>query len=591
MESDSAWYRRPPGIPGRRNPASCCCSPATKRPGSRLIALHNRGHLFGADFRGPRVDLQDLAELCRGELICLSGPPLVGVLAPAIERCADPCNPVEALPLARHLRDLFPDRFYLELAYHGHPREKVINRALMAIANRLELPLVATNAVQYARRQDAQAAAVLEAMRRNRRTDDARGSSETDRSGRELPIVGSASAVVKAQAYLRTPAEMHRLFAQVPQALAATVEIRDRLRFRLPLAADQPPQERYGPALLFGLGPALDFDSQRLSEIVTRALGERFEAEGRGKPPADVVTRATAEVDDLCRAGLAELMLTAYDLAQFCQQHAIPLAARGSATSSLVAWCLGLVELCPLDYGLDGQLFVHEGRGDLPDLDLEISSLHEPVVSAFLARYGAERLSHAQPSTTGLPALGTLRLGIHVSLGARQAVRGVGAALGLDPIALNSLARQVPLLSSPGAIEQVLTRVSRAGWRPGRQLRARSDHPAPGRPDRGPAAARRRPSIGLRRLVPWPRRTQLAARALGQRRSTRCLALRWAPPPGRRRSRAGRRSTTRAPDGAGAEPGRDYGGRDDDDLSEHDDMLRTTAGMAGAGAGVRLGPS
>jgi Bacterial DNA polymerase III alpha NTPase domain len=138
-----------------------------------------------------------------------------------------------------------------------------------------------------------------------------------------------------------------------------------------------------------------------------------------------VVTRAAGEVDDLCRAGLAELMLTAYDLAQFCHQHAIPLAARG-------ARCLGLVELCPLDYGLDGQLFVHERRGDLPDLDLEISSLHEPAVSAFLARYDAERLSHAQPSTSGFPALGTLRLGIHVSLGARQAVRAVGAALGLD---------------------------------------------------------------------------------------------------------------------------------------------------------------
>jgi hypothetical protein len=101
-------------------------------------------------------------------------------------------------------------------------------------------------------------------------------------------------------------------------------------------------------------------------------------------------------------------------------------------------------------------LFVHEGRGDLPDLDLEISSLHEPAVSGFLARYGAWRLSRTERPPHNLPALGTLRLGIHVSLGDRQAARGVGAALGLDPIALNSLARQVPLLSSPGAIEQVM---------------------------------------------------------------------------------------------------------------------------------------
>jgi DNA polymerase III alpha subunit len=165
----------------------------------------------------------------------------------------------------------------------------------------------------------------------------------------------------------------------------------------------------------------------------------------------------------LCRAGLAELILTACDLDQFCERHNMPLAARGSATLSLVAWCLGLVEFCPLDYGLDGQLFVHEGRGDLPDLDLEIWSLHGPAIATFLARYGAERLSHAEPSPTGLPALGTLPLGINVSLGGRQAVRATGAALGLDPIALNGLARQVPLLSSPGAIDQVLGRSPELG--------------------------------------------------------------------------------------------------------------------------------
>ncbi len=502
------------------------------------------------------------------------------MLAPAIERCADPSNPVEALPLARHLRELFPDRFYLELAYHGHPREKVVNRALMAIANRLELPLVATNAVQYARRQDAQAAAVLEAMRLNRRADDARSPIDTDRSGRELPIVGSASTVVKAQAYLRTPAEMHRLFAQVPEALAATVEIRDRLRFRLPVATDRPVQERYGPALLFGLGPALDFDAQRLSEIVTRTLDERFEADGRGKPAPDVVTRAAAEVDDLNRAGLAELMLTAYDLAQFCQQHAIPLAARGSATSSLVAWCLGLVELCPLDYGLDGQLFVHQGRGDLPDLDLEISSLHEPVVSGFLARYGAERLSHAPPSMTGLPTLGTLRLGIHVSLGARQAVRGVGAALGLDPIALNSLARQVPLLSSPGAIEQVLTRSPELGgglsasFEPGQTI-LRLASQIEGLPQRAGAhpSAYAVSFLGPGALS-WLPALWVSADRPG------AVALRWPASPGRGRPRARRRRSTRAP----SAPPPNLGGTiegDDDDLSEHDDVLRITAGMTG----------
>jgi DNA polymerase III alpha subunit len=86
-----------------------------------LVALHNKAHLGGADHRGPRVDLRDLETLWRGELICLTGAPLIGVLSRTLERSADPTHPVEAVPLARWLAELFPDRLYLELSYHGNP--------------------------------------------------------------------------------------------------------------------------------------------------------------------------------------------------------------------------------------------------------------------------------------------------------------------------------------------------------------------------------------------------------------------------------------------------------------------------------------
>ena len=68
-----------------------------------IVALSNRAHLANADFRGPRVDWQDLEEHSAGELICLTGGPLVGVLTPLIEQAADPSNPVEAVALASRL--------------------------------------------------------------------------------------------------------------------------------------------------------------------------------------------------------------------------------------------------------------------------------------------------------------------------------------------------------------------------------------------------------------------------------------------------------------------------------------------------------
>src|SRR6202165_717865 len=425
-----------------------------------LVALSNLAHLSNADFRGPRVDWRDLEQHCRGELICLTGAPMVGVLSPLVEHAADPSNPTEAMPLTRRLAELFP-HLYIELAYHHHPREKLINRGLVALAQRLDLPLVATNAVRFARKQDALTSSVLEAIGRRRRAVGVIGS--TDGDGPDVPVV-SVDDAYRAEAYLKSPNEMHRLFAQLPAALSATAEIRALAKFLLPLACNTPPEQRYGPARLFGLDPVRDMDRQRLVDLVERALPERFAETGRGEPSVQVREQAATEARAICDAGLAELLLVAYDVGQFCKQHGIPRAARGSATSSLVAWALGLVELCPLDHGLDAQLFVHQGRGDLPDLDLEVSSLHEPAVSAFVARYGSERLGLDEPHDAGsLPRVGTLRLGINVSFGARQAVRSVGVALGVDPIRINSLARQVPLLSSPGAVEQVLTRSPEMG--------------------------------------------------------------------------------------------------------------------------------
>src|SRR5258708_5839659 len=159
--------------------------------------------------------------------------------------------------------------------------------------------------------------------------------------------------------------------------------------------------------------------------------------------------------------GIADLVLFSTEVSRFCSQREIPLTARGSATSSLAIWALGLAELCPLDYGLDGRMFVHDGRDDLPDLDLEVSSLHETAVSAFVQQGGFDHSDSERDSE--FPRLRTLRVGIHVSLGARQAVRSAGAALGMEPPRVNSVARQVPLLSSPGAIDNVMMHAPELG--------------------------------------------------------------------------------------------------------------------------------
>jgi DNA polymerase-3 subunit alpha len=127
---------------------------------------------------------------------------------------------------------------------------------------------------------------------------------------------------------------------------------------------------------------------QQLAELVEQTLPARFAETGRGEPPVEVVERTRDEVRTICTSGLADLVLFSHDVGRFCAERGIPIVARGSATASLAVWALGLSDLCPLDHGLDGHMFAHEGRQDLPDLDLEVSSLYEAAVSGFVQQGG-----------------------------------------------------------------------------------------------------------------------------------------------------------------------------------------------------------
>jgi DNA polymerase-3 subunit alpha len=426
-----------------------------------LVGLTNRGFLSGADRGGrPRVDWRDLETYAEGVIALTGMPGGGGILSAAIEHSGNPAEPIEAYGLARRLMDLYPNRLYLELAFHGHPAEKLVNRGLLTIAQRMALPLVATNAVRFARPDDALAHKVLEAIGRGAIADGMLG--RTGRDGDDLPTL--TVEAVRAQAYLKTPKQMWRAFGQLPAAVRTSVEVAERCGFRLPLVRSRLSELRaqpLGPGLLFGLEPARELGEQQLADLVEHALPARFAETGRGAPSRDVVEGARAEVHTICERGLADLLLFAHEVAQFCQQHAIPLAARGSATASLVVWALGLSDLFPPEYSLDGRMFVHKGREDLPDLDLEVSSLHEQAVSTFVHQGGFEGLpAHAAGE---FPHLRAIRVGVHVSMGARQAIRSVGAALGMEAPRVNSVARQVPLLSGPGAVDSVLTRAPELG--------------------------------------------------------------------------------------------------------------------------------
>ncbi|MBV9580422.1 MAG: hypothetical protein JO057_17715, partial [Chloroflexi bacterium] len=150
-------------------------------------------------------------------MICLAGGRAVGRAS---------------LLAARRLADIYADRLYVALCFHSSTADKVINRGLLAVAQRLELGVVAANAVRFATPEDALAHTVLSAMRAGRGAD---GVLNQASAGGDVPMV--ALDANRAQANLKSPAAMWRLFGtQLPAVLEATLEMAEGCQFRLPLA-------------------------------------------------------------------------------------------------------------------------------------------------------------------------------------------------------------------------------------------------------------------------------------------------------------------------------------------------------------------
>ena len=294
------------------------------------------------------------------------------------------------------LMELYPDRLYLELAFHGNPAEKLVNRGLVAIAQRMDLPMVATNARAF-RPSRGRTGAQTPGSHWSRRHCRGRARARRVGHGYDLPTITVEAA--RAQAYLKSPRQMWRAFGQMPAALRR--KRRDRRALRLPSATreEQLVPDRANVASVRSC--CLDLhrhgrsSEQQLADLVEEALPLALRRDGpRHADRTRFWSARATRCGPSAPAAWPTCCCSRTKSGSFCAEHRIPLAARGSATSSLVVWALGLSDVCPLDHGLDGRMFVHDGREDLPDLDLEVSSLHEAAVSAFV-QHGA--------SSTGTP--------------------------------------------------------------------------------------------------------------------------------------------------------------------------------------------
>src|SRR5881409_3272930 len=358
---------------------------ARERGYRSLMRLNSRAFLETPVHQSPHIKL-DWLEGDAEDLIALTGGP-DGPISLALN--ADHA----ALAAARcdRLASLFGDRLYLELQRHGIDRERRVEAGLIDLAYAKGLPLVATNEPYFATTDDYEAHDALQCIAGGRLI------AETDREQ------------LTPDHRFKTRAEMAVLFADIPEALASTVEIAERCSFR--------PKTRKPilPRFTVGAGSGSDAAAEEAAELKRQAeegLARRLQVHGLspGTTEEDYQKRLAFEIDVINRMNYAGYFLIVSDFIKWAKAHDIPVGpGRGSGAGSLVAYSLTITDLDPIRFGLLFERFLNPERVSMPDFDIDFcQDRRDEVIGYVQERYGRDRV--AQIITFGtMQARGVLR--------------------------------------------------------------------------------------------------------------------------------------------------------------------------------------
>jgi len=369
-----------------------------------LLVLANRAHTEGFYYK-PRVDLELLAEHATG-LVALSACESGEVQRHLLHGRRD-----EAAAAAGRYAEIFPRRFYLELQNHGLERNVALVRDQIALARRLNLPVVASADVHYLSPEDREPHRVLINIQAAKKL--------SDPDARSFDGDGY---------HFLTEEEMRARFAEVPEALAATIAVAEQCELKLDLGRRLLP--RY---------PSVLSPNEELIEQARAGARARF-----GDPlPPPVEERLNYELDVITRMNLAPYFLIVADFVGYARRKRIPVGpGRGSAAGSLVAYALGITQVDPLRFNLLFERFLNPDRVTLPDFDIDFCVRGRDEVIRYVAeRYGRDHL--AQIATFDRMA-------------ARSVVRDVARVLGLPYEKSDRIAKLVPFgMTLRRALEEV----------------------------------------------------------------------------------------------------------------------------------------
>ncbi len=386
-------------IPGRKRSCHMTLLAENNVGWVNLQKLVSKGHLEGMWYGKPRVDREILREHAEG-IICLSGC----ISGPVNEWILQDQEEV-ALEAAKELMEIYGrENFYFEVHNHGMEQQAKILETLSKFGKELGVKLVAANDVHFLSREDHEAHDVMICIGTGRLLID-------ENRMRYTPEV-----------YFKTAEEMRELFSEHPEACDSTLEIADRCNVEFVL--DPTSSEKY-PEYEPDDGSA---PNDHFREYCYQGLEKRYGVE-KAKDP-ELIDRLEYEMKIIIDLKFASYFLITADFINWAKDHKIPVGpGRGSAAGSLVAYTMGITDICPMRFGLLFERFLNPERVSPPDVDIDFCQTRRPEVIEYVRRkYGERNVSH-------IITYGTL--------GAKSVIRDVARVMGVSYGEADRLAKMI----------------------------------------------------------------------------------------------------------------------------------------------------
>ena len=348
-----------------------------------------------------------------GGLICLAGAQAGPLGAPLMAGNAE-----RAREIALQLAGLFTHRFYIELQRAGRADDEAHVVAAVQLAARLNLPVVATHPVQFLQPDEFEAHEARVCIS-------------------EGEILGNQRRVRKftREQYFKSAAEMEALFADVPSAIANTVEIAKRCNLTLVLGKPQLPN--FPTPLEDGVPMPIEKYFRVLSfEGLEERLAHLYpDPAKRDAQRPRYVERLEFEIGTILKMGFPGYFLIVGDFINWAKNNGCPVGpGRGSGAGSLVAYALKITDLDPLEYNLLFERFLNPERVSMPDFDIDFcQGNRDRVIDYVKDRYG--RAAVSQIATFG-------------TMAARAAIRDVGRVMDMSYGFCDGISKLIP--NKPG---------------------------------------------------------------------------------------------------------------------------------------------